>query len=1280
MNQIKIYIVFMLLVLGQIATAQQHNFSLNIQWQPMHELQSNDEVIKRMYFNEANYIDDHQLPLFTYNIPVNNQQGAAEYKVTLSNMVFENCSDDEVALLKQHNIIGSQQINIDTYIAIEKKQRYLEITFYPFIFENNQFRKLLSADLNIESMPLPKQQSAKRSLGNETQTMHQYANSSVLANGDWYKIRISDTGIHRLTYEDLIAIGIKNPALVRVFGYGGAILNEDFSLPRKADDLPELAIFMEKGSDGVFNHGDYILFHAQGTIRWDYDDVSGFFEHSQNYYSKYGYYFLTEGQLEGKRIESQALITDAPAATIKDFLNFGLYEKELINFLESGREWYGDKLTPNNNTLTVPFSFPGIVSNKQARVEISIAGNSTQSSSFTVDIDNSVQTNKITIFAITSYFQAARKGNGTYFVMPKAADGIDVKLTYQAQNSSAFAHLDYIRINAYQSLRMNGNAFYFRMTDQDLRYEVLRYELENATSDTKIWDITDPLNIIEIPTNFQNGILSFVSAPETNALVREFVAIKTNSAFAKPHLVGKVPNQNLHAIQQVDYVIIAPVEFHEQANRLASFHQQKGLSVLVVQPELIYNEFSSGTPDATAYRWLMKMLYDRAGSDVSKLPKALLFMGVSSYDNRGLVHQALPLLSYQSVNSLVATSSYTTDDYYAFLDDNEGVNIARDRMDIGVGRLPVANITEARVVVDKIIAYANNTKKGPWKNYAVFLGDDGDGNIHMSQSDNLVQIFQQYSKAYQPIKVYLDAYQIVQTASGSSYPTAKERMLNILKSGVLIFNFVGHGSVNSLTEEQTIVRRDIEQMTNENLALWVTATCDFSRYDNNATSSGMRVLLNPHGGGIALLTTTRTVFSGENFRLSQQIYQHILPSNPLQPITLGEIMRRGKIGMGTDSNKLNFALLGDPMLSLTYPTQRVITTKINEVEQPEKPTINALSLVTVEGYVENALQTGVDESFNGTVYVVVFDKEENLQTLSNRGNQAFTYKDRPNILFSGKTSVENGVFSIVYMVPKDINYRYGEGRMVYYAVDNTRKVEANGYNESFIVGGSNNDIIPTDNGPIVRMYLNTPHFVSGQTVNKNPVFYAFMNDDYGINTVGAGIGHDIVLKLNNKPEYTFVLNDFYQASLNDYKSGYIRYPLTNLPNGKYELQFKVWNLQNVSTTQTLHFTVADDAAPQIYSFSVFPNPAKISTQLILEHNRPDELVSATFRLYDIAGRLFWQSNVVSTFGDEKVTYTWDLSDGSGTKIRAGNYIMNVVFETQNGTFTSANQKIIVLSQ
>ena len=1274
----KIGALSLLLFLVQYTFAESvASYPVAVSWQGIQPFSYDTIQENRLSFEQASYLDESKLPYYHFSMSVNDKNAASLYTPRLKEIVYQDCTPEEIALITSSGKSFTDSVAFQRYVSIEKRKPSLQIYFCPIVKQGDAYKKIVSAVLQLTS-----NRSLLKSILAGGTTLHQYASNSVLASGNWYKIRVATTGIYKLTYEDLLSMGITNPANVRIFGYGGAILPEDFSVERAADDLPEMAIFMEKGSDNVFGAGDYILFHAQGTIKWSYNYTTKVFEHEQNYYSNYGYYFVTSDAGTGKKIVQRVAETAIPADTVTDFLNYALQEQESVNLLESGREWYGQKFEGSNLSYTFSFSLPNIVTSKKMRVDIAALANSSSTSTYSVAVNNVVQSSKIVVSGIPNYYYVANKTLYNTSLYPTLTDGVSVSLTYQKSATSAYGYLDYIRVNAYQQLKMDADYLYFRNADVANCYKAIQYNVENTNSNTKIWEITDPLNISEIPTTYNEETMAFVAPIDSENIVRQFLAINTNVSYPKPEIVGQVANQNLHGISQADMVIIASSESYSDANRLAEYHRtHDAMSVLIVNPEQIYNEFSSGTPDATAYRWLMKMLYDRAGGNTGNMPKSLLLFGVSYYDNRGITKVSKPLLSYQSVNSFCSSVSYTTDDYYAFLDDEEGSDLSSDAMDIAVGRLPVSTVTEGTQVIDKIITYANNTNKGSWKNLFAFLADDENGNQFMAQSDALAASLQEKSLQYQPIKVYLDSYQAVQNASGISYPAARERILNLLKSGLLVFNYIGHGSTNSMTEEQTIVASDVVSVTNKNLPLWITATCDLSRYDDNKSSLGMKVLLNPYGGGIGLITTTRLVFEDKNYSLSKQIYKNIIPEDVENPLSIGEILRKSKVALGNDDNKLNFVLLGDPAMKLSYPKNNVVTTEINESVLPDTATISSLSLVVIKGYVENDAQTGTLSDFNGQINVVVYDKEETLKTLANKTDTAFVYKDRPNVIFSGKTQVVNGEFAITFMVPKDISYRYGTGRILYYAADTINNIEAHGYSENFLVGGSNDENIDTNaDGPQVIMYLNTPHFESGQTVNSTPVFYAYMTDKYGINTVGAGIGHDIQLKLNDESEYTYVLNDYYEATLDDYKSGTIKYQLPKLAVGSYELQFKVWNLQNISTTKTLYFNVNDSIRPTIYSFYAYPNPASTETTLYFEYSRPDALMSATFMLFDVSGRMFWESKQTILTSDGVARVTWNLTDSSGNKVHPGVYLMSVKLKTPEGAYTTEVQKIIIIGQ
>lgn len=1238
---------------------------VNILWESPRIFSTPSEQETRLSFEDAQYIDE--LPFYTISVPIEEYSKTSDYKTSINDCKYEPLNTVESNLLKNANIADS--IIFRTSISTERHNSSLDLRFCPIILKDGKYQKLISAKISINTLFKTKKRNVRIAAD-------AYPSNSVLASGYWVKLAVRESGIYKLTYEEIVNMGVSSPANIRIFGYGGEIQEEDFSKISIADkdDLKEIAIFMEKGSDEVFGSGDYILFWAQGVIKRTYNDLTGGYEFTPNYYTDYGYYFATSDAGIGRRIEQAEKIEDTPTLTVNKSLAGVYHNVESINLLESGREWYGEKF--ESGTLERNFQLPieNVATDEDALLNIEAIATSSSATTYTVSFNGNVLSNNIKISAVGSSHQVANSGSISRNVSCSNFDYQTVTLKYNPAASSNVGYLNYITLSAYKHLNFNGSSmeiFY----PNDIEFDaVAGYEISGATSSTKIWNITDQSNITEIPTEY-NGTLSFTALHND---LQTFLALNTQASFPAPTIVGAVANQNLHGLAQCDMIIVTPSEYMAAAERLAEHHRtHDGMVVHIATPEQIYNEFSSGTPDATAYRRFLKVFYDRAASDGSKLPSSLLFFGVASHDNRGYKHAKLPLISYQSEESLLSTRSYVTDDYYGLLDDNEGGSLASDKMDISVGRLPISSNTEAENGVNKIIKYAQNSLTGTWKNIFAFMADDEDSNIHMSQADKLSKSLYSLNKAYQAHKVYFDAYPLVQSTSGGTYPVARETILKDIKNGVLVFTYVGHGGPYTLSQEQTINQNDIIAMYNDKQALWITATCDFSRYDNNTVSAGMNVFLNPNGGGIALLTTTRVVFSSDNFKLGSAVYDYIVPKEGEDPLTLGEIVRRAKIDIGYDKNKLNFSLLGDPALVLNYPTKRIITDSINSLI-PEDALMQALGLVTIKGHIADENGDSLKD-FNGTVNLTIYDKEETMTTLANKGNTPFNYQDYPNILFSGKASATNGCFETTFMVPKDINYKFGNGRILYYGVSDDKKTEAHDYNESFQVGGSDPSAEPSEEGPNLKLYLNSPSFISGQVVNPTPVLFAHLNDSYGINVVGAGIGHDITIKLNNDPNKTYVLNNYYESTLNDYKSGIVKYQFEPLEPGLYHLAFKAWNLQNISSSAEIDFVIREKSIPEISDFSISPNPASDYVDLTLLYDRPEIPVDVEFILYDMQGRQYWNSKAtVSTEG----TYTShiDLSGKIGDQIRPGIYLIKAIITTTEGTYDTKTQKLLVNPQ
>lgn len=1103
--------------------------------------------------------------------------------------------------------------------------------------------------------------------------VQKYADNSVLSQGKWYKIGVQTSGLYKLTYSDIKNMGVGDPAGVRVYGYGGAIIEENLSklLPRH-DDLPEVAIYMEKGADGVFSEGDYILFYAQGTVT-DKVSTSGH-TYTYNYYSNTGYYFITSKAGEGKRIEAEPELTAEPTTDCTTTYAGYYIHKSEYNLAESGREWYGYKFQNSTNTQSFVIKDTDIDLTETIYLNMAVVAYSSDRTTFDVSLGGTL--NKINVSGSTSTHQKGQKGTSMLYLKNTAENNPVITLKFYPNTSSDAGYLHYITANYYKNLILHGNSGSLLITNPDNlgNNSIVAYHIKGCSSGTKIWNITDLNDISYVNYELDSDIATF---KENHNIIHTYFAFNSSSVAKSPIMIGRVANQNLHALHNIDMVIISAPEYFGASEKLAEFHRtHDNMSVYVANPQDIYNEFSSGTPDASAYRLFMKMFYDRHQDNNNSAPQCLLFMGTASYDNLGINHQTLSLLSYQSVESLSETSSYTTDDFYAMLDDNEGGILPSAKMDIAVGRLPVTSVTEANNVVNKTIRYVTESSAGDWRNFCTFLADDGDNNTHVSQADSLTRILKNTNESFIIDKVYLDAFKSAETSSGVTFPGAKDRIHKDLQSGALVFTYVGHGSTNTLTSEQMITKNDIVNMYNDNLGLWMTASCDISRYDNNEHSAGMEAILNPKGGSVAMYTTTRVVFSSDNFKLMVATYKNLFPKDNESAKTIGEIFRLAKIDMGSNQNKLNFTLLGDPAIKLHYPTHRVVTDSINGVT-PDLAVMQALGIVTIKGHIENYKGDYLDD-YNGSMKVVVYDKESVLTTLGQTGPK-FQYTDYANKLFSGTVSVENGKFSITFMVPKDIRYTNGYGKIVYYAyINSLPDNDAFGNNTEFEVYGTDPTVEPSDKGSVVRAYINAPEFENGDKVNDTPVFYAHLYDDSGINVIGSGIGHDMTLQLNNDPSKYYILNDYYTSSLNNYKSGSVRYQFPKLENGTYNLNFKSWNMQNISTVSNLTFVVDTDAKPTFEEYYIYPNPATTELNIYLRYDRPYTPVTVTFIVYDMLWREHWETTVTDNT-DGTYTAHWDLKGKYGN-MASGVYWVRAKITDSNGNLTHKVQKFIIKTQ
>ncbi|UVS64182.1 type IX secretion system sortase PorU [Parabacteroides distasonis] len=809
-----------------------------------------------------------------------------------------------------------------------------------------------------------------------------------------------------------------------------------------------------------------------------------------------------------------------------------------------------------------------------------------------------------------------------------------------------------------------------------------RFVISEANSNTLVFDVTDALNVKRVEADLNGSELSFTIPA---GRLREFVLVQTNQTFPSPEVVGEVASSNLHGLEQRDMIIISAPSLVQQAERLAVAHREKdGLTVEVVTPEAIYNEFSSGTPDATAYRRLMKMFYDRSSS-LGNPPKYLLLFGDGIYDNRGIsgevqgVSRSNMLLTFQSQESL-NVYSYATDDYFAFLEDNSGSNFSRDKMCLGVGRFPIRTVTEATQMVDKTISYMENKDSGSWKNNVTFVADDGNNEDsfttnHMKQADQLAGAIEEMQPGFLVNKVYFDAYK---RSSLGTYSDVHNEIEKLLKSGQLLINYTGHGSTTHWADESVWTQTDINNSSYKHLPVWVTATCDFTRFDDVKTSAGESVFLNPTSGGIALFTTTRVVFSGNNANLNKALIDNLFQEGANSRYTLGEAMMYTKRQLN-DSNKLNFILIGDPALKFAYPEYKARVTAVNGEAVSDEPfEFKALSRITVEGEILNPSGSFAAD-FTGVLSSTIFDSQSSITTLGN-SSEKFTYLDYPNTIYIGRDSVRNGKFSFTFMVPKDISYSNKKGKLNLYASSETK--EAQGSFFDFIVGGTS-DTAETDTiGPEIRqIYLNDSSFVSGDKVNTTPYFVAKLWDKSGVNITGSSVGHDMMLTIDSMPSMSYNLNSYYALLPDSENEGLVQFSIPELEPGMHTAEFKVWDILNNSTTYTFTFEVAEGLKPNLIEMYATPNPARDQVEFFLHHNRPESNLKVTVMVYDMTGKFLWSTEKSGSSELFKAyIVTWNLTDNGGRRLRPGVYLYRAAISTNNSKEATKANKLIILAQ
>lgn len=1100
---------------------------------------------------------------------------------------------------------------------------------------------------------------------------------------------MAEEGVYKMDVPFLNSIGITGniPSnQVRLFGNGGSMLPEANS-EKPIDDLQENAIWVVDGGDGTLNGSDYILFFAKGANHWEKDSINKRFSHKKNIYSDKAFYYLSVGG-NGSRIPIQT-VNPSAGTSVTSFDERYFHELDTVNFLGSGKEWYGEEFSGfPGRSLSRSFSLPfNDLLPQPSVITTNVTARSVNAPSrFTILVNNQ-QVQQLDVPQISAVlYDLFAKGNQQTSNFSLNQSSAIVTVTYAQGSFNSQGWLNWFEFFGTRNLAMtSGKQLLFRNWNT-LGAGNAAFIVSNADVNTQVWDVTDVLHPVKM-----NTVLSVNQARFTNDAqrLREYVAF--SNIFLLPKSEGKIANQNLHNTTEKDFLIITHPEFLQEAQRLASFHQQQnGLRTLVVTTEQVYNEFSSGTADPTAFRDFVKMYYDKFRSTWLQSGKYLLLFGKASFDYKNRINNNTNYVpAYESVNSLDPLATYTSDDFFGFLDDNEDINssLVINQLDIGIGRIPSKNVQEAKNFVDKFLNYHSKESFGPWRNNLNFIADDEDLNLHLQDAEVLTGTVSSTAPVFNQQKIYLDAFQQESGSAGGRYPQANAMINNNIYNGTLIWNYSGHGGPQRLAEEVVADQQIVNNWNNPyRLPLFITATCDFAPFDNPIqTSLGENLLVRPKTGAIALMTTTRLVFAFSNRIINNNYLQFALQPNASGRYkTLGEAMMAGKNYTYQTSadiiNNRKFVLLGDPAMTLGFPAYKLQLTKVNGKDiSSQTDTLSATELVTIEGEVNDNAGVLLN-NFQGTAYLSLFDKIQNITTLGNDpSSQPVQFQSQENSLFKGKASVQNGKFSFRFKVPKDINYQFGNGKISLYAQDGSK--DGNGFSNNVIIGGISSSASGDNQGPDIKAHLNDDKFVNGSIANSNPVLLVKLADSSGINTGSSGVDHDIVATLDGNNNQYFVLNNFYESDLDNYQKGSLRFQLPELTPGPHSLKIKAWDVLNNSSEYILDFTVVNSEKIKLDHVLNYPNPFTTKTAFWFEHNHPGTDLLVKVEIFTVSGKLIKSiSQTINTPGNRSNEIEWDGRDNHGEKIGRGVYVYRLRVKSSNGKTAEKWERLVVFGK
>lgn len=1193
-------------------------------------------------------------------------------------------SNEEISALKKQGFEPSQQVRFDVIRTLSRGRTIADVSFIPVIKKEGRWLKINSYDLKYKIVSYPTSVAVRKALriASKVQAISRYAEHSILAQGTWVKIRVKNEGLYQISDDALKKMGFSDPLRVKLYGYGGRLLPDVFTFSGDdalIDDLCEVPLYRRAGS---------VLFYAEGLTEWANNG-----KFLTNTFSSYSYYFLTEG--DSPSSFEQLEEPTSQLSSVDEVYAYALYDNDAYVWYGGGRDFYDNHDTQGGYTYSL--SLPGNAEEKSTVYYDLSSQNTMGAPTFTISQQS---TSSIvasgTISKTSSESEEAKGFRGSFTTTLGESEQFTV-------STSSAGHLNYLYCPFKQHLSTSYTTSAFTTSMKG----GISLHVASADANTRVWQLgTASRAVAELP-GFLQGTTYVANAMDGS---QRFVLVDLSKTYDTPEVVGNIDNQDLHADAAIDYVIIVPAsgKLTSQAEILAQAHREKsGLRVKVVRADQLFNEFSSGTPDAAAYRRYLKMLYDKASSE-DDMPRYLLLFGDCAYDNRMLTSdwQGMSpddyLLAYERNDqenyknnsySVGTMHSYVTDDYYALLDDGEGADFSgssvTEKIDLGVGRFLCHTEADAKWLVDQAISYLNNAQTGSWKNRMWVIGDVGDENLHMNDAQSVAsQVASVTSSDIMLRCLFPDIYQITSSAKGATYPEATQRLKTLMQQGALIFNYNGHGSPDRLSHQFLLSKEDMQENVSTSRPMWIFASCEITPYDQNISDLGRNALFNEKGPAIGILCAARSVYSNYNCAIDRGFIKYgFAKSDQGKRYTMGDALRLAKCELVTNSgntigtdmtiNKLKYVLLGDPALTLSYADSGIVIDSINGqlLGADSFSQLPVGGKVHFSGYIKDSTsEQSPNESFNGTLTATVYAPQQSLTCKGYNNDRAdpLTYTDYTKTVYEGTVEVINGRFSIDFIVPRGITLSTDKALLSMYAVDANTLQEFNGKYNDFCFNGTAKTTETDTIGPNIYLYLNTPDFPDGGIVGTDAIFYASVNDSSAISMVSGNLGHDMELCIDGDASNIKVMNDYFSFVYGSYNEGLVEYPLSSLLPGRHTLTFRAWDVFDNSSTSSLAFVVRDGEQPD-FDVNVTQTSSQTKRFVTSYVNNSEVDANVTTEVYNIAGMRIWHGTSKIPAGGNYAAVDWPATDYAGRHLPLGVYLYRSVV----GNIKTKAKKVVI---